>query len=111
MNSIITNKAHIWVEHLPDAKLQVSNIRALAMTNFIYDQVSDTKSLLIYALYGNFMSEEKRSWVEGYNSLRIFAKANDCISIVAYTNLRQVVKLVNSLGGDTTTTFIQLPLE
>ncbi len=82
-------------------------IVGLITTHFVYDAIGGNKSLMIYSLYGvNNMPKEV--WFKGIKTLIKFAKANDCISVSALTQLSNVKSIAEKLGADVSTTLIKL---
>ena len=56
----------------------------------------EAKNLLIYSLFsvGGLKEEALKL---GFNTLKKFAKVNDCQKIIGYTNISRIVDMVKSL--------------
>jgi hypothetical protein len=107
MNNILmaalSGKLDIWASYEKGDK--VNKFEGILATRFIYDDITSMKNLLIYAVYGyDKVSED--SWKAGLRTVLKYAASQKCQLIVAYTNVPRVVEVVNSLGGDTSFSFI-----
>jgi len=103
LSAALSGKVSVWAVHTKHE--EGNKFEAIALTNILYDEVSETKNLLIYCLYGyNIIS--KKSWEFGIRKLAEHAKAEGCNQIVAYTTSSHIVNMVNKLGGNTEQTFI-----
>jgi hypothetical protein len=107
MNRILaaamSDKVDIWASYTrEDDKIKFEGI---ALTKLLYDEVSDTKNLLLYCLYG-YEGFDRGSWAEGLGSLVKYAKSKDCAFITAYTEFPQIVALAKRLGADVRYTFL-----
>lgn len=98
----------VWVTY--EKKEVVVSLEGIVITNFLYDNVSDTRSLLIYSLYG-YNSISSEGWREGFKGLAKYAKARGCNQIVAYTNSNAVIEAVKHLGGEASYTFVSFNLD
>lgn len=108
LSSALTGTVDVWA--LYTKKDDGNKLEGIGLTEILYDDVSGTKNLLIYSLYGyNRISEE--SYQDGIISLLKYAKSKGCLQIVAYTNSRQLVEVVNRAGGDTSYTFISFDID
>ena len=105
--SLLTGKSQCWVSYEINESSKV--FEAIVITRIFYDDASDTKSLLIYCLYG-YEHIKQSSFTSGLKTLVKFAGSRGCERIIAYTSEPGVIKLVNRLGGDTSYTFISIPL-
>jgi hypothetical protein len=79
----------------------------MLITTISQDKVSGTKSLLIYCLYA-FGKTYKETWVEGFETIKRFAKGEGCHRIVGYTAEPKIREIVDKLGGSTKYTFVSL---
>lgn len=111
MNNILTallcGNALCWVSYTKSEG--ESKFEGLVITKITYDDISNTKSLLIYCLYG-FEVASKRSWTDGMKALVKFAASQGCSNITAYSEDPSIISLVERLGGETKYRFIRLPL-
>ena len=87
-----------------------SKLEGIGLTEVLYDDVSRTKNLLIYSLYGYSMISEE-TYQSSFISLLKYARSKDCLQIIAYTNSRQIVNVSKALGADTSYTFISFNID
>jgi hypothetical protein len=82
----------------------------IVVTLIAYDRASNTKSLLIYCLYG-YENVNLSSWNEGIEALYKYARSKECSRIVGYTSVPFIIKKVRELGGEADYTFISFPVK
>lgn len=82
----------------------------ILVTQFLYDEASATKNLLLYCLYG-YSGISDSSWTEGFESMVKYAKANKCSNIVAYTSNKYIIEMARKYEGSTEFTFISFNLQ
>ena len=111
MNNILTallcSKAQCWMSYVKSK--EGNKFEGLVITEITHDDISDTKSLLIYCLYG-FEKASRKSWTGGMKALVKFASSRGCSSITAYSEIPSIISLVERLGGETKYRFIKIPL-
>jgi len=107
LTSLLCGKAHCWASYIVNG--DVRRFEGIVITRIFYDDVSDTRNLLIYCLYG-YEGVDQLSWTTGLKALVKFARSKNCKRIIAYTDVPYIIELVNKLGGDTSYTFVSLPL-
>lgn len=108
LSALLSTKADAWISY---EKVDDSiRMEGVVLTRITHDEVSNTRGLLIYCLYG-YNSVNNGSWREGLTSLAKYAKVNRCSRITAYTSSKYVVDLVNKLGGNTDYTFVSFDVE
>ena len=73
------------------------------------DFLSGIRNLLIYSLFGARPIEDA-IWIRGLETIKKYAKANDCAKVVAYSNVERIEEIVNSLGGEIEWKFISFPV-
>lgn len=77
------------------------------LTTVTTDWCTNAKSLLIYAVFS--VAETKKEYFEdAFDSLQRYARSQGCKHIVGYTDIPQVKKIVELLGGSTAFTYIKL---
>jgi len=103
LSNLLSNESQCWVSYIKGE--EETKFEGVVVTKIIYDDVSDTKNLLIYCLYG-YDAIDSKSWMIGLEALVKYAKANNCAQVVGYTDVPRVIEIVNSLGGQTDYTFI-----
>lgn len=102
---LLNGTMQCWVNY----NKEQTQMNAIVTTTFTGDDVLGVKNLLIYSMYG--MGFSKKDFGSGMLTLFRFAKANKCNRIVAYSDSDEIISLVNRLKGDTSYTFISLPVE
>jgi hypothetical protein len=109
MENLLLRKMQAWLlyDEQGTAEQPVAKIYALVVTQIWEEPGSLTRNLLVYALCG-YASIPEELWKSGLEGLRAWARKKECKSIVAYTRVQRMVDVVNMLGGDTQTTFLQL---
>jgi hypothetical protein len=100
----LADKVDIWLSYVRDLEGN-AKFEGVALTKLLYDEVSDTKNLLIYCIYG-YEVVDKGSWIEGLSGLVKYAKSKDCSFITAYTEFPNIISLAKRLGADTRYTFL-----
>jgi len=105
--SLLSSKSQCWISS--DINEESRILEAVLVTRILYDDVSDTKNLLIYCLYG-YEHIKQSSYSSGVSTLVKYAESKGCDRIIAYTNFPRVIEMIEKLGGSTTYTFISIPL-
>lgn len=103
LTSLLSSKAQCWASYVKKDKMR--RFEGIVVTRILLDDVSNTKNLLIYAIYGYDLVDNE-SWLNGLKALAEYADNNSCAQIVAYTNLEHVIELAKHLGADTSFTFL-----
>jgi len=93
LNAMMKDYLHCWL--LYEAKGDMKPL-AIATTKFSGNPGVEAKNLLIYSLFsvGGLKEEALKL---GFNTLKKFAKVNDCQKIIGYTNISRIVDMVKSL--------------
>ena len=105
--SLLSDKAQCWASYTMDGERR--KFEGIMITRVMYDDVSDTKNLLIYCFYG-YDNIERASWLNGFRTLVKYASSRDCHRIVGYTDLPSVVKIAERFGGEARYAFVSVPL-
>ena len=107
LSAALCGKLDVWVsyKHLDN----VTKFEAMVVTQITYDEASNTKSLLIYALYA-YADIAEESWTEAYMALGKYALSKGCSRYIAYTSVPFIVQKAKLHGADTSFTFISLPI-
>lgn len=103
LSSALSGKIDVWASY--NKSEEVNKFEGIALTKILYDDASNTRNLLIYCIYG-YSDVNNKSWIEGLQAILKYAKKERCTQIVAYTDLPNIVKLVERLGGETKYTFL-----
>ena len=105
LESLLSNKVQAWVmyEEKDDKKI----LHAVIVTSFYYDIGTETKSLLIYAAYGyKYIVDEM--WKDSVDTLKTFAKANDCFRVLAFSSVPRVIQVARMMGAKTDEVLLSL---
>ena len=79
----------------------------LMLTKIEVEYVTGTRSLYIFTLYAyNHISDQL--YLEGMETVRKFAKANNCSKVTALTSSGRVVDIAKQLGGKADYTLVTL---
>lgn len=106
LSSALAGNIDVWASYEHG---ETNRFEGIVVTQFLIDEPSNTKSLLIYCLYG-YEQVNKASWLQGLNAIAEYAKANGCSKVIGYTSSPYIVKIAKSLGADTNYTFISFSL-
>jgi len=83
----------------------------LMLTTIISDDITETKSLLIYCMATIEGGEpDLQDYEEGIEAWKKYARANGCNRVVAYTNLDYLVDMAEKIGGSAIYSFISFPI-
>ena len=107
LTSLISGESECWASYTTDGEQR--RFEGIVITKITLDDVSNTKNLLIYCLYGYEMVD-KSSWTSGFKSLVKYADSKDCHRIIGYTDVPLISKTVERLGGEAKYTFVSLPV-
>ena len=102
LSALLSGKLVCWAAYEKGEK--ENRFEGLMITDIVYDGGSDTKSLLIYSLFG-YDTISSKTWQEGIQVLVKYAISKKCSKITAYTNIPHMVKMANQLGGEASWTF------
>lgn len=107
LSSLLMGKSHCWASYTVGESKRV--FEGIVITRIQHDDVSDTRNLLIYCLYG-YEGVDRKSWIDGFKTLVKFAESKNCDRITGYTKEPLIIRKVEQLGGEADYTFISLPL-
>lgn len=99
----LSDKVDVWASYSKNDDSVKFN--GIVLTKILYDDISDTKNLLIYCLFG-YGALDSSSWLSGLRTLTKYARSKDCSCITAYTVLPNIIEISKRLGADTNYTFI-----
>jgi|GEM_PF-1948415 hypothetical protein len=108
LSAALSGRVSIWASYV---KGEVNKFEGIVVTDTLYDDATGIKNLLIYSIYGYVDKVDKKSYVTGISALSKYAKSLGCTNIVAYTKDREIVALVNRLGGDTSYTMLSFNVD
>lgn len=105
----LSGKIELWAGYVKEEG-KPSKFEVIGVTQFLYDEPSDTKNLLIYALYG-YNQVDPTSWARMLAALSRYAKEKKCNQIIAYTKVPHLINVAKGLGADTDYTFISFDVD
>lgn len=105
--SALSGKVEVWASY---TKGDTNKFEGIVLTELLFDDVSQTRNLLIYCLYG-YTDVNEGSWLHGIQKLGEYAKSRKCSRVVAYSDVPYIIELASKLGAETKYTFISFNLE
>lgn len=106
LSALLSGKAQCWASYEKSGDSR--QFDGIVVTQITVDNVSATKNLLLYCLYGyNTVSEN--SWRSGFDTLAKWGKSKGCARFVGYTDNPRIVEIVKMFGGEAKYTFISIP--
>lgn len=107
INNILTQAMNGSISIWASYNKQDNNVKfeGIVITSFEVDKFVKQKSLLIYYVFA-FRHTAIDTWTSGLDTLRKYAKSRNCSRILAYSNVPDIIKISEKLGGDVSTTFI-----
>jgi len=106
--SALSGKAEVWASYTRGS--ESTKLEGIAVTRILYDDVSGTRSLLIYCIYG-YTAISKNSWLHALEVMAKYAKSRGCQKMTAYTELPYLVSIARHLGADTRYTFVSFNVD
>ena len=103
LTSILSGKTQCWASYRRDGEKLI--FEGICLTKIIYEDASDTRNLLIYAVY-SYKKTVEESWMDAFLSVAKYAVAQKCTQVVAYSNVPYIVQKAKKYGGNTDFTFI-----
>lgn len=104
--AMLSGKLDVWISY----KKEDMKFEAVLVTQFLYDDASNTMNLLLYCLYG-YSTIASDSWKEGLEAMYKYAKAKGCHSIIAYSANPDIIEKAKEYKADTSYTFISIPVK
>jgi hypothetical protein len=105
LSSMLSGVLEVWVSY----KKSDNKFEAIFTTQFLYDDASNTKNLLIYSMYG-YNPISRKSWKDGGLAMIKYAKETKCNAIVAYTQSNEIIEAAKIFDADMFT-FISINVE
>ena len=105
--SLLSDKIQCWAsyEKIGDNR----RFEGILLTQLLYDEASDTRSLLLYCAYG-YDKVSNESWQSGFKTIYTWALSKGCKSIVSYTDIPYLIDLAKKFGGEAKYTFVRFSL-
>lgn len=104
LSSCMSGKTQVW------ASYENHQLKAILLTRILFDDASDTKTLLIYSLYG-YSQMSAETWLEGVNALKAYAASKGICRVTAYSDVPRVLEMAKRLGASTKYTLISFEVE
>ena len=105
--SLLNGEMQCWVSCRKEEGHLV--VEGVITTQIVEDRFSGSRALLIYSLFGKGM-DRLGTWEDCFHTLSTFARGHRCDKIIAYTNVRSLIGLVERLGGDASRRFVSIPI-
>ena len=102
LSSALCGKIDVWVSYIKEKN---NKIEGIILTEFLFDEPSGTKNMLIYCLYG-YEDIADESWLYGISGLAKYAQSRQCNQIVTYSDIPYMIDLAKQIGGEAKYTFI-----
>jgi hypothetical protein len=107
LEAALRNGLQVWVVHDSDLEENMSRIKSIVVTTILTEPLSKLRSLLIYGVITDYQAGDERiDYIKEMESIRKYAKANDCSSITAYSDVPAVWNIVKKLGGNINNRFL-----
>lgn len=107
LSAALSGRVDVWASYTRDG--DNLSLEAVVLTKLLYDDISNTNSLLIYCVFG-YSKLNGNSWTNGLDILVKYAKSKQCSKLIAYTEFPGIVKIAKNLGADTKNTFISFDI-
>lgn len=104
LESLLIGNMQCWIS----VSSRTKQVNAIVTTSVVTDAVTEEKSLLIFSVFA-YGPLDDIAWKEGFNTLRIFGRSKDCVSMVAYTENPYIVELGKKYNGGVFS-YITIPL-
>jgi hypothetical protein len=108
LSSALSGGVDVWASYTK--KEDNVKFEGIVLTRVLHDDVSDTRNLLIYCIYG-YQIVDKSSWIHALEMLVKYAISKKCLQIIAYTEFPYIVGIAQHLGADTRYTFISFKVD
>jgi len=109
MNGVLLDLLNGGMQCWVSCRREDNIIEGLIATQIVKDHHGESKSLLIYSLFG-YQMDTRGVWEEGFKALSTFAKGEGCWRITAFTSVDSLIRLAERFGGDTKQRFISIPV-
>lgn len=107
LEAALRNGLQVWVIHDSDLEENISRIKSIVVTTILTEPLSRLRSLLIYGVITDYqVGDDRIDYIKEMESIRKYAKANDCSSITAYSDVPAVWNIVKKLGGNINNRFL-----
>ena len=107
LSAALSGSLDVWASY---TKEEVNKFEGIVTTQFLYDDASNAKNLLIYSIYG-YEKINRSSWFQGLDTLVKYAKGNNCNQIIAYSSIKDIIDTAKTLGANTEFTLLSFNLK
>lgn len=108
LSSLLSGKTQCWLSYERDGER--SKLNAVVLTKMLYDEVSGSKNLLLYSVYG-YSQMTQRHWMEGFAFMSKHALAQGCTGLVAYTDVPYLIEMAKQYGAEPNYTFVSFEVK
>lgn len=99
LEKAMSGKVHVWLSYNSE---DYNSVNAVAFTAIVFDSLTGTKNLLLYAVTRVIEMDEEttaKMWAEGWQAVAKFGAGLKCSSVVAFTDLDYIVEVAGRFGG------------
>lgn len=98
LKNLLSGQSQAWLvfQDLENGR----DILGIVVTYIGIDGMSETRNLIVYALYG-FKPAEDAIWIESIEKLGIFARDNNCQNLIGYTTSELLRDKLSGYGFQT----------
>lgn len=97
-----------WVEGVIHE--EATTIHAVVVTQVLRNNFLDFNNLLIYSVLGLNNYFDQKQWLTGLQTLAQYAKANNCLNVIAYTDQLTLIEIAKRLKADVSQTLVVFSL-
>ncbi len=102
--ALLDGRMECWVSLNSDDR-----ISAVTSTRIMEDDVTRTRSLLLYSIF-TFDWADEDTWIEGLETLVKYARGKNCTRITGYTEFDSMIKRAREMGGEARYMFVAWPV-
>ncbi len=99
LESLLASQMICWVS------MRDNQVRGVITTKILFDDVTMVRSLLIYSIFAMDHSNDS-DWLEGFQTIKKYARSKDCSRIIGYTEFDSVIKKAQIMGAETKYRFV-----
>ncbi len=107
LKNLLSGQSQAWLV-FEDTK-EGRDVLGIVVSYISIDSVSETRNLIIYALYG-FKPADDSIWLDGIEKLRLFAEANRCQNLIGYTTSELLQSKLEKFNFKTTFQVVAFPV-
>ena len=107
LSGMLSGKLDVWASYRKEEG--VAKFDGIGVTQVLYDEASNTKSMLIYAIYA-YEKTTPETWSDAFETVSKYAISKGCNRYVAYSSVPYIVDMAKQFGADTSFTFLSFPL-